>query len=117
MRVLQMLGALLLLVASPAFANSNAALWTVTQRSGDVLVAYRPGWLEGYSGPSTKGASHGTAGRYDTHVPLIFYGWNVKKGSSAEEVYITDIAATLAQWLKIQEPNGSIGKPLQPKMK
>lgn len=38
MRVLQMLGALLLLVASPAFANSNAALWTVTQRSGDVLI-------------------------------------------------------------------------------
>lgn len=86
-------------------------------RSGDVLVAYQPGWLEGYSGPTWKGTSHGTAGRYDTHVPLIFYGWNVKKGSSAEEVYITDIAPTLAQWLKIQEPNGCIGKPLQPKMK
>ncbi|HSI91388.1 MAG TPA: alkaline phosphatase family protein, partial [Adhaeribacter sp.] len=86
-------------------------------RSGDVLVAYQAGWLEGYQGPTTKGTSHGTAGRYDTHVPLIFYGWNVKKGSSTEEVYITDIAPTLAQWLKIQEPNGCTGKPLQSKMK
>ncbi|MFC5270717.1 alkaline phosphatase PafA [Adhaeribacter terreus] len=87
------------------------------QRSGDVLVAYHPGWLEGYGGPSTKGTSHGTNGRYDTHVPLIFYGWNVKKGQSSEEVYITDIAPTLAQWLKIQEPSGCIGKALQHKMK
>ncbi len=86
-------------------------------RSGDVMIAYQVGWLEGYGGPTVKGTSHGTAGRYDTHVPLIFYGWNVKKGSSAVEVYITDIAPTLAQWLKIQEPNGCIGKPLQPKMK
>jgi len=41
MRLLQMLGALLLLVASPAFANSNATLWTVTQRSGDVQIQKR----------------------------------------------------------------------------
>lgn len=86
-------------------------------RSGDILVAYQPGWLEGYGGVATKGTSHGTAGRYDTHVPLIFYGWNVKKGQSHDEVHITDIAPTLAQWLKIQEPSGCIGKPLQTKMK
>jgi phosphopentomutase len=86
-------------------------------RSGDVMIQYQPGFIEGYNGPLAKGTNHGSAGRYDTHVPLIFYGWNVKKGQSHEEVYITDIAPTLAQWLKIQEPNGCIGKPLQHKMK
>ena len=89
----------------------------LANRSGDVLLAYQPGWLEGYAGPMLKGTTHGSAGRYDTHVPLIWYGWKVKKGSSSEEVYITDIAPTLAQWLKIQEPDACIGKPLQDKMK
>jgi hypothetical protein len=89
----------------------------LAHRSGDVLLAYQPGWLEGYTGPLLKGTTHGSAGRYDTHVPLIWYGWNVKNGSNTEEVHIIDIAPTLAQWLKIQEPNGCIGKPLQDKMK
>src|SRR3954453_22246078 len=37
MRILQIIGGVLLLIASPAFANGGAA-WTVTQKSGDVRV-------------------------------------------------------------------------------
>jgi predicted AlkP superfamily pyrophosphatase or phosphodiesterase len=83
------------------------------RRSGDVVVTLLPGWFEGYNSVQTKGTTHGTAFAYDTHVPLLWYGWHVKKGLSSSRVSITDIAPTLAQWLHIMEPNGSTGRPLQ----
>ncbi|MES2397266.1 MAG: alkaline phosphatase PafA [Bacteroidota bacterium] len=79
------------------------------KRSGDVLVNYLPGWVDGYS---YTGTTHGSPYSYDTHVPLIFHGWNIRQGSSAEQVYITDVAATLAMMLNIQFPNGCTGKPI-----
>ena len=82
------------------------------KRSGDVLVVLEPGWLESYQYPVNKGTTHGSAGNYDTHVPLVFWGWHVKHGSSAFPARIVDIAPTLAQWLHIQEPDGCTGLPL-----
>ncbi|TPE45626.1 alkaline phosphatase family protein [Pontibacter mangrovi] len=87
-----------------------------TRRSGDVVLLLEPGWLEGY-GKEPKGTSHGSYSNYDTHVPLVWYGWNVPHGESGAEAEITDIAATIASWLYIQEPNGCVGKPLQEYMK
>lgn len=83
------------------------------KRSGDVLVVLEPGWLEGYAGPLTKGTTHGSTSNYDTHVPLVFWGGPVKPGESAAPVRVIDIAPTLAQWLRIQEPNGCTGKALR----
>ncbi len=87
------------------------------QRSGDVIVVLQPAWFAGWQDNQTRGTSHGSYSNYDTHVPLIWYGWNIKPGESAAEVKVTDIAPTIATWLYIQEPNGSIGKPLQELMK
>ncbi|MDO7873382.1 alkaline phosphatase family protein [Hymenobacter sp. ASUV-10] len=81
-------------------------------RSGDVMAVLAPGWLEAYGYPVIKGTTHGSAGAYDTHVPLLFWGWGVRKGHSETEVKITDIAPTLARFLHIQEPSGTIGRPL-----
>lgn len=78
------------------------------KRSGDVLVNYLPGYVE----YMPTGTTHGSPYSYDTHVPLLFYGWNIKQGSSTEEIYITDIAPTLAMMLNIQFPNGCTGKPI-----
>jgi hypothetical protein len=83
------------------------------KRSGDVQIVYEPGYLEGY----TKGTTHGTVYAYDTHIPLLWYGWGVKKGYDYSPTYMTDIAATLAAMLHIQEPNGCIGKPIEGLMK
>jgi phosphopentomutase len=58
------------------------------------------------------GTTHGSPYSYDTHVPLLFYGWNIKQGSSTEQIYITDLSATLAMMLNIQFPNGCTGKPI-----
>ncbi|RDV11792.1 alkaline phosphatase family protein [Pontibacter diazotrophicus] len=85
------------------------------QRSGDVIVLLQPGWFEGYG--SGKGTTHGSYSNYDTHVPLIWYGWNVNPGESSVPTEIADITPTIASWLHIQEPNGSVGRPLQEYMK
>ncbi len=78
------------------------------KRSGDVLVNYLPGYVD----YMPTGTTHGSPYSYDTHVPLLFYGWNIKQGSSTEAVYITDIAPTLAMLLNVQFPNGCTGKPI-----
>lgn len=77
-------------------------------RSGDVLVNYLPGYIN----YQPTGTTHGSPYSYDTHVPLLFYGWNVQQGSTSEQVYINDISATLAMMLNIQFPNGCTGKPI-----
>ena len=81
------------------------------KRCGDVLVVLEPGWYEAYSFPA-KGTTHGESWAYDTHVPLLFWGWHVKHGESVAPARVVDIAATLARFLHIQEPSGCSGVPL-----
>lgn len=76
------------------------------KRSGDVMVNYLPGWME--NGPT--GTTHGAPYSYDTQVPLIFFGWGIKKGINYEPVEITDIVPTLSQLLNIPYTNGCTGK-------
>lgn len=78
-------------------------------RSGDVMVILAPGYIER---EKKTGTTHGSGYSYDTHVPLLWYGWQVPKGVSAQNVSITDIAATLAAMLHLEFPNGCIGKPI-----
>ncbi|HSC35125.1 MAG TPA: alkaline phosphatase PafA [Thermodesulfobacteriota bacterium] len=82
------------------------------KRSGDVIVIMEPGWIEYKSKFGKKGTTHGAPYDYDTHVPLIFYGRNIKKGESIRPVYINDIAPTVSALLKIPYPNGTTGNPL-----
>jgi len=79
------------------------------KRSGDIAILLEPAWLDDYS---LTGTSHGTTYRYDTHVPLLWYGWKIKHGYSSVPVDITDIAPTIASILNITPPSASLGKPL-----
>jgi hypothetical protein len=79
------------------------------KRSGQVQVIFQPGWLESYA---HTGTTHGTWNPYDTHIPLIFMGWDIHPGASATRIQMTDIAPTLATLLHIQAPNGNIGTPI-----
>ena len=81
-------------------------------RSGDVLAVLLPGWLEAYAYPIIQGTTHGASWQYDTHVPLVFWGWHVKHGESTAPAHVEDIAATLARFLHIQEPSACSGVPL-----
>lgn len=78
------------------------------KRSGDVLINYEPAWIEF----SRTGTTHGSPYAYDTHVPLIFYGYTIPKGSNSEVISISDIAPTISQLLNIQFPNACSGKPI-----
>jgi hypothetical protein len=80
------------------------------KRSGQVEVVFEPAWLEHYS---QTGTSHGVWNPYDTHIPLIFMGWDIHPGATAARVEMTDIAPTLATLLHIQAPSGNIGTPIQ----
>lgn len=79
------------------------------KRSGQVQVVFQPAWLESYA---KTGTTHGTWNPYDTHIPLVFMGWDIQPGASALPVHMTDISPTLATMLHIQVPNGSIGVPI-----
>jgi len=77
-------------------------------RSGDVVIILQPAWFE----DMLKGTTHGSTYNYDTHVPLLWYGWKIPTLNIYEPIMITDIAPTLAQLLHIQEPNACTGKPI-----
>jgi predicted AlkP superfamily pyrophosphatase or phosphodiesterase len=92
----------------PSLLKNRIANGWHPKRSGDVQILLAPGWIEGFP----TGTTHGLWNPYDSHIPLIWYGWNIKQGKTVEELYMTDIAATLAALLKIQMPNGCVGKPI-----
>ena len=62
---------------------------------------------------SKTGSTHGSALNYDTHVPLLFYGKGIKKGSTLKKTVITDIAPTLSALLGINFPSAATGQPLE----
>lgn len=74
--------------------------------SGDVLMTLLPASLAG----NKKGTSHGSGYNYDTHVPILFYGYGIEQGSSKKRYEIIDIAPTMANLLKIEPSNSSTGK-------
>lgn len=79
------------------------------KRSGDVFFVLKPSVIT----YSKTGSTHGSAENYDTHVPLIFYGNGIKKGSTIDYTKITDIAPTISALLGISFPNGATGQPLE----
>ncbi|OJU54569.1 MAG: alkaline phosphatase family protein [Bacteroidales bacterium 45-6] len=78
---------------------------------GEIQIILKPAW---YSDSNLKGGTHGVWNPYDAHIPLVWMGWGIKHGKSNQEVYMTDIAPTVAALLHIQMPDGCIGKPILP---
>ena len=79
------------------------------QRSGDIQVISHDGMLPPYS---KTGTTHSVWNSYDSHIPLIFMGTGIKNGQNNKPHFMTDIAPTLAQILKIENPSGNIGNPI-----
>lgn len=76
------------------------------ERSGDVVFVNKPYW---YPTLSYTGSTHGTTFNYDTHVPLIFAGANIKPGLYTARADVRDIAPTLSVLLGICAPACSQG--------
>jgi hypothetical protein len=83
------------------------------KRSGDVLIVPAPATPD----YSPTGSTHGSPYIYDTHVPLIFFGKGIQKGTLTRRTYIRDIAPTLAVLLGTAFPNGATGLPVSEALK
>ncbi len=79
------------------------------QRNGDIQVISHDSMLPSYA---KKGTTHSVWNSYDAHIPLIFMGWKIKHGESSQPHFMTDIAPTIAQLLKIENPSGNVGTPI-----
>ncbi len=79
------------------------------KRSGDVAYEFEPAY---YASSSKTGTTHGSAYKYDTHVPLIFFGQGINQGQTTRASEIVDIAPTLSALLGIAFPNAATGTVL-----
>jgi len=68
-----------------------AALSYFPGRSGDLIIAMKPGWMI-----STSGTTHGSANPDDQRVPVMFLGAGIKAGAYQEPATPADLAPTLA---------------------
>ncbi|HAK77783.1 MAG TPA: alkaline phosphatase family protein [Runella sp.] len=99
-------------------ANINDYLLTLykngthAKRSGDIQIVTEPGWMS-----STIAATHGAPYNYDTHIPLLFFGWGIKHGETFSRTAVADTAPTVAALLKLLEPSGNIGHIIEDVMK
>ncbi len=77
------------------------------QRAPDVTVIADPYYLF-----EAKGTSHGMPFGYDSHIPLILMGEQIRPGRYHALVRPNDIAPTLATLLEVETPSGSVGRAL-----
>jgi len=76
------------------------------KRGGDIQIVLKSGIFYG----GKTGTTHGSFNPYDAHIPLLWMGWGIRPGKLNREVYMTDIAVTLAALLHVQMPSGAVGK-------
>ncbi len=80
------------------------------RRAGDLMLNFMPGWIEERPGVRSL---PGSMYDYDTHVPLIMFGWKIPARNVAEPVDMTSVAPTLARIMQISRPTASDGVTLR----
>jgi predicted AlkP superfamily pyrophosphatase or phosphodiesterase len=92
-------------------------------RSGNIHMIQEQYWFLHSTDEAAKmgldsiAAIHGSPWAYDTYVPIFFAGHQVPAQTIRRPVAPTDIAATIATYLNIKFPSGSIGNPLEEVLK
>lgn len=66
------------------------------KRSGDIILHLSPGWIE-------KGVDRVNASsfHFNSHVPLIWYGWKLGRDELSREISVTDIMPTINYFLNL----------------
>ena len=80
------------------------------ERSADLFLVLKPGW--GEQSVETVG-SHLSPYNYDTHIPLIWYGWKMEPKILKQRVELTDIIVSLCNITKTSKPNMATGKLIE----
>ena len=87
-------------------------------RSGNIHLVQEQYWLLHSTGEAKAlgieqmAAIHGSPWNYDTYVPLLFAGPGIEPGKFVRRVGPQDLAPTLANYLGIKPPSGSVGEVL-----
>ena len=93
------------------------------ERSGNIHLIQEQYWFLHSTDEAQKmglegiAAIHGSPWTYDTYVPIFFAGNGITAQTITRRVSPTDIAPTIANYLKIKFPSGSIGNPLKEVLK
>ncbi len=80
-------------------------------RSGDIYIVQNPYWFLYEKGPVV--AMHGSPWKYDTHVPVIFAGPNIRPQRVHRLIHPVDVAPTMAAYLGMTPPGSAQGNPLK----
>jgi hypothetical protein len=80
------------------------------QRSGDIYIYQEPNWFMFDRGPVA--AMHGSPYNYDTHVPIMFVGPDIKPMHVHRRVHPIDVAPTISALLKMSPPAAAQGAVL-----
>jgi predicted AlkP superfamily pyrophosphatase or phosphodiesterase len=83
------------------------------KRSGDVFIVFEPNWFINDFEGLIVASTHGSPWNYDTYVPIVFAGAGLEPAVVDRRVLTVDIAATLAAYMGIKPPSGSVGEPLE----
>ncbi len=75
----------------------------VKTRSGDCLFMLKEGWQPGFKFKKVNYTDQ-------SHIPLVFYGANIRKGEITARYEAIDLVPTLSEILKIPFPDKSQGK-------
>lgn len=97
----------------PSFLKERIINGYNRSRSGDLCVMPQAGFLTYKIKDDYKGTNHCLWNPYDSHIPLVFMGWQVKHGSTSAPTRIVDLAATICAMLHIEVPSACIGTPIQ----
>ena len=81
-------------------------------RSGDIYAVAKANYFDWNVKPGFYGSTHGSWNPADTHIPLIFMGWNVKPGKTNRLTNMVDTAPTVCAMLHVQAPDASTGNPI-----
>ena len=84
-----------------------------SKRSGDILILFQPHYSINHFHGEKLAAVHGGPWEYDTFVPIVFAGGNIKQQRISRPIEPIDIAPTLAEIMKTNSPSGASGSPLQ----
>jgi len=82
------------------------------KRSGDIFILFEPNWFINDFDGLTVACTHGSLWNYDTFVPVIFVGMNLKPQKIYRKIETVDVARTLSAYVNVKPPSGANGEIL-----
>jgi predicted AlkP superfamily pyrophosphatase or phosphodiesterase len=82
------------------------------KRSGDIFILFEPNWFINDFDGLTVACTHGSLWNYDTFVPVIFAGMDLKPQKVYRKIETVDVARTLSAYVDVKPPSGANGKIL-----